>query len=139
MRILDSRRLTGPSLLLDGPGAILDVALDGIEPNAAMAAWSAALARLCGELGWPNTGVSARRHAGGLSRAVGAPPDVLYAATEVNEAAWQLALGALQGADAGAQAELLAHLREAIERERKPWWSGLAKEAAAHGVTLLMD
>ncbi len=44
MRILDSRRLTGPNLLLDGPGAILDVALEGLDSGArAIAALAAAL------------------------------------------------------------------------------------------------
>ena len=39
MRVLDSRRLTGPNLLLPGPGAILEVALDGADPARAIAAW----------------------------------------------------------------------------------------------------
>jgi UDP-N-acetylmuramyl tripeptide synthase len=139
MRVLDSRRLTGPSLLLDHPGAILDVALDGIEPEAAVVAWKTALAQLLRALGWPNAASSTRVHAAGLSLAFRAPADALYAATEVNEAAWRLALRTLEGAADTPTAEELAPLHEAIERERKPWWATLAAEAKAHDVTLLMD
>src|SRR5436190_11941954 len=140
MRVLDSRRLTGPSLLLDVPGAILDVALDGIEANEARAAWMAALAPLLSGVGWDSSFVTTRAHAAGVSLAFSAPADGLYAATEVNEAAWAFAT---RGIEAGGTVtlgrEVLPGLRQAIERERKPWWNGLAEAAAAHGVTLLMD
>ena len=41
MRVIDSRRLTGPSLLLDAPGAILDVQLDDRARDRAVPAWRA--------------------------------------------------------------------------------------------------
>ena len=142
MRILDSRRLTGPSLMLDGPGAILDVALDGADPARAIGAWRAELDPLLQALGWNDASAAARAHAAGLSLAFTAPLDTLYAATEVNEAAWRMAARALGGDGAGAtetrEAAALA-LRAAIERERKPWMDALAREALAHGVTLLVD
>jgi len=140
MRVLDSRRLTGPSLLLDVPGAILDVALDGIEADDARVAWRAALAPLLSGVGWDSSFVTARTHAAGLSLAISAPADALYAATEVNEAAWDIATRMIEaGGTATPGPEVLPGLRETIERERKPWWNGLAEKAAAHRVTLLMD
>ena len=99
MRLLDSRRLTGPSLLLDVPGAILDVALDGIEANEARAAWMAALAPLLSGVGWDSSLVTTRAHAAGLSLAISAPADALYAATEVNEAAWDFATRRIEAND----------------------------------------
>src|SRR6266545_4667792 len=123
MRVLDSRRLTGPSLLLDGPGAILEVALDGIEPGPAIAAWRAALAPLFAALGWSDSVVVARAHPGGLNLAFSAPADVLYAATEVNEAAWRSASRSLGGAADGAPLDpqgVPAEPRSWLERERKP-------------------
>ena len=139
MRLLDSRRLTGPSLLLDEPGAILEVALDGAEPEPAIAAWRAALDRLRGALAWSGAAV-ARAHRDGLSLAFPAPIDVLYAATEVNEAAWQMAEAALGSEPAPEPlAATVTRLEAAIEEERKPWLQALAAEANRRGVTLLAD
>ena len=39
MKLLDSRRVTGPGLLLDGPGAVVDVALDAPTRDRAIEAW----------------------------------------------------------------------------------------------------
>ena len=143
MRILDSRRLTGPSLLLDQAGAILDVALDGVDSAAAIAAWRAALDLLVRGVGWGEVTVAARAHAQGLNLAFTAPIDALYAATEVNEAAWHAAALALGAAANGTEAEPLGvaveRLAAAIERERRPWLQVLADEARRHRVTLLAD
>jgi cyanophycin synthetase len=142
MRVLDSRRLTGPNLLLDGPGAVLDVALDGVDPTRAIAAWRAALLPLLAAVGWDDASIAARTHAAGLSLAFSAPAGTLYAATEVNEAAWRAAaqaLGAPRDDDAASQEELVAALRTTIANERQPWFDALAAETRDRGVTLLMD
>jgi cyanophycin synthetase len=139
MRILDSRRLTGPNLLLDGPGAILDVALEGVDPAPAIAAWREALAPLLDAVGWSGAATAARAHAQGVNLAFAAPFDTLYAATEVNEAAWHAAAASLRGEEPEESGTVVARLREAIERERKPWLEILAREARARGLTLLAD
>ena len=90
MRVVDVRRLTGPSLLLDDPGACLDVALDapGDPPPAALAAaWAEAVARLRADVGWPDAPVAHRAVAGGVMLALAAPVDGLYAACDLAEAA----------------------------------------------------
>jgi cyanophycin synthetase len=142
-RVLDSRRLTGPSLMLDRPGAILDVALDGADPSRAIAAWRDALARLLAALGWAGGAAASRVHASGMSLAFEAPADALYAATEVNEAAWREACAALGFAAGAAEPESRSQtfdrLRAAIDAERKPWFETLAREAASRDVTLLAD
>ncbi len=140
MRVLDSRRLTGPSLLLDVPGAILDIGLEAVAPEPAIAAWRAALEGLLVALDWPAQAIAARAHVQGLSLAFAAPIDVLYTATEVNEAAWQAATRALQQSVAEESfAATVTRLRAAIERERKPWLLELAREAERRKVTLLAD
>ena len=161
MRVLDSRRLTGPNLLLDTHGAILDVALAGLDAEVAIAAWRAALAPLLGAVGWSGATHAARAYPGGVLLAFAAPLDALYAATEVNEAAWHVAARALGGgetapahgrdADDGVEAAAedgdappdpeatIARLREAIARERNPALAALADEAQRRGVTLLAD
>ena len=140
MRVLDSRRLTGPSLLLDGPGVILDLALEGAAPDSAIEAWRTALDALLAAIGWRDATVTARSYRDGLNLAFSAPDDTLYAATEVNEAAWREAARMLAGEPAIEPFELtVSRLQEAIARERKPWLLTLAREAQARGVTLLSD
>src|SRR3954447_11455529 len=97
MNVLDSRRLTGPGLLLDGPGAVLEVRLDDSVRADAVAAWERAAHCLLEALRWtgeqPKTRVLLR--VGSL--ALTAPLDGLYAATELNERAWAAAAAELKG------------------------------------------
>ncbi|HEU4682131.1 MAG TPA: hypothetical protein VFS51_10315, partial [Gemmatimonadales bacterium] len=62
--VLDSRRLTGPGLLLDGPGAVLDVRLDAADADRAIAAWQRAALRLLAEVGWSNQTLVTRHFPG---------------------------------------------------------------------------
>ena len=39
MELRDSRRLTGPNVLWERPGAVIEVALEPAETGAAVAAW----------------------------------------------------------------------------------------------------
>jgi cyanophycin synthetase len=139
MRLLDSRRLTGPNLLLDVPGAILDVEAGPAEAPLLESAWRASLAELLAALGWPASPVASRTHSTGLQLAFGAPADVLYAATEIAEAACAEALARLEGAPAPDRSATVAALRASIEEERKPWLLALDEEASRRGVTLLAD
>jgi cyanophycin synthetase len=142
MRVLDSRRLTGPNLLLNGPGAILDVALDGVAPATAASAWRRELERLLVGLGWSGAAIATRVHQGGASLAFAAPLDVLYAATEVNEAAWAAASAELETVAAPPAEtfdEVVARLAAAIKSERRPAIEALARAAQDHQVTLLVD
>ena len=169
MDVRDSRRLTGPNLLLDGPGTCLDVALDAPgdpTPEACAAAWARVAARLLAAVGWGGaaTATATRTFAGGVSLAFAAPVDGLYAACEVNEAAWGMAWAALAGdgdrsVGAGATAgvvdpdaadsdpgaypadpvALVARLRAAIAAEANPSLVALAHAAASHGVQCLID
>lgn len=137
MNVLDSRRLTGPGLLLDCPGAVLDVRLDGRDPEKVIAAWQTAAHRLLREVGWPDERLATRRFPGGLSLALTAPVDGLYAATELNERAWEEAAAELgEGGPADYEADVLS-LREAISSEKKPALVELRRAAAARGLTFL--
>ena len=95
MDVLDSRRLTGPGLLLDRPGAVLELRLGGQDPDRAIAAWESAARRLLRDVGWADEQLSTRRFPGGVSLALTAPVDGLYAATELNELAWEAAAAEL--------------------------------------------
>ena len=90
MRILDSRRLTGPNLHTGGPAAILEVAFAPDEPrDPAIAAWRTAITAALRALGWP-CDLHVRLHDDGHGQrgadlVFTAPVDALYLATEIND------------------------------------------------------
>ncbi len=139
MKLLSSRRLTGPNLLLPGEGAVLDVALETTAADLALAAWQDRLRDLLDAVGWGAESPAIRRFSGGLSLAFSAPPDALYAATEVNEEAWRAAEAAAAGEPLPSLGEAVERLRAAIEQERQPALLALRAAAAARSVAFLAD
>ena len=135
----DSRRLTGPSLFLDGPGAALDAHADGGQVEAVVPAWERHLRRFLDAVGWEAGEVAQRGYTDGATLAFAAPFDALYAATEVNEAAWAAAVAELTDGEAPPFAAEVERLNALIEGERNPALRRLAEAAAAHDVTLLWD
>ncbi len=129
MKLLDSRRLTGANLIMQGPGPVMDIEASDAEVGSVVAAWRARLGRMLPALGWEAATLVERRFPGGISLAFDAPIDVLYAACEVNE--W-----ALEGGDFDAARE---RLTKAIEDEARPALLALRDAAAARGVAFLWD
>ena len=139
MNLLDSRRLTGPSLLLDRPGAILEVSFAPEEGAAAISVWAAQVRRMLDAVGWTGAEIAVRRFAGGASLAITAPIDGLYAATEVNDWAWGAAEAAVTGLEAPDFQAAAARLRDEIAREANPALIALQAHASSRGVAFLAD
>jgi UDP-N-acetylmuramyl tripeptide synthase len=158
MEFLDARRLTGPSLLFDGHGSILDVACSRDEAERLAPVWRKHVERMLAELGWNDAGFATARLAGGVSLAFTAPIDALYAASAINEWAWSECDHEFNGADAPdfasaltgirdaiaeeanpALVELEAQAGDAIAEEANPALVELEAQAAVHGVTMLWD
>ena len=138
MKLLESRRLTGPNLLLDRPGAVIEVALEPAEAEAAVAAWREQARRILEAVGWTGEETAARLFPGGASLAISAPFDALYAATEVNEWAWAAAEASF-GGEVPDIAVGRDALRQAIAQETNPALLALRAAAAARGVAFLSD
>jgi cyanophycin synthetase len=138
MKVLDSRRLTGPSLLLDRPGAIIDVSLENLDSDRAAPAWRQAVTRLLNAVGWPGEELACRGFRGGMSLAFSAPVDCLYAATDLNEAAWVEAVRQLAGNPGAGLDDELTELRATIARERNPGLTALYDAARARGLIFLV-
>jgi cyanophycin synthetase len=136
--IRDSRRLTGPNLLTDRPGAVLEVELTPGSGNEEVRLWQEEARGALDVLGWEGESLSVRRYPGGASLAFTAPIDALYAATEVNEWAWTAAATRLQGGTP-AQDEAMARLAALIAAERRPALLALQQAAATHRVRFLWD
>jgi UDP-N-acetylmuramyl tripeptide synthase len=89
---------------------------------------------MLGAVGWNDEQVAVRTYNGGATLAISAPPDALYAATDLNEWAWNAATAG--DADFAAAAD---QLRTAIAAERNPRLLALRDAARAHGVNFLAD
>ncbi len=139
MKFLDARRLTGPSLLSDGPAAILDVACTADEADLLEPVWHAHVERMHQLLGWEPAEFTRKNLAGGVSLAFTAAIDALYAASEINEWAWAECDAEFNGADAPNLDETVAALRESFAEEANSELLALQSAAAVHGVTFLWD
>ena len=140
MEFLDARRLTGPSLIFDGPGTILDVSCTPEEANRLIPLWANHVAQMLEVLDWPSARFSSRQLLGGVSLAFSAPIDALYAATEINEWAW--AASAFELGIAGEAPdfdEAVKAIRESAADEANEELMWLIDEAGLHGKTLLWD
>ena len=139
MQFLDARRLTGPSLLFDTHGSVLDVACSGDEAERLVPLWKQHVQRMLDELGWKDAEFATARLAGGVSLAFTAPLDALYAASAINEWAWAACDHDLNGADAPDFETAVTEIRAAIAEEANPALVDLETRAAANGVTMLWD
>ena len=137
LTVTDSRRLTGPSLVLDRPGAVLEIHLDEALVERAVALWRDAARALLTAVGWAGESLAVRRFAGGASLALSAPIDALYAAVELNEAAWDDAAATLAGHLPPARDPVAERLRREIAAERRPALVAMHEAAREHGVTFL--
>jgi UDP-N-acetylmuramyl tripeptide synthase len=139
MRFLDARRLTGPSILFDRHGAILDVACTTAEAERLIPVWKKHVRRMLAEVGWSDCRFESVILKGGVSMAYTAPVDALYAASGINEWAWAACDHELQGADEPDFAEVAEATKAAIAEEANPGLLELEALAAKHGVTFLWD
>jgi len=135
----DSRRLTGPNIAWDRPGAVIDVALPDDSTDLIVELWRDAARRMLDAVGWSGEDLRIRRVPGGASLVLSAPIDALYVATELNEWAWSVAAQSLTG-EAPEEFESAAdRLRAAIAGERRVATIALQEATASHHVTFLSD
>ena len=140
MEFLDARRLTGPSLVFDGPACILDVACTPDEADTLVPVWADNVGRMLEALDWPSAEFAFVKLQGGISMAFTAPIDQLYAGSEINEWAWAASafeLGATS--DEPDFDEALEALRKSSDEEANVELMWLIGEAAVQGKTLLWD
>lgn len=138
--LTDSRRLTGPNLLSDQAGAVIDATAAPGEAATLEKAWIGRVAEMLAAVGWGEERHFTRLHATGAALAISAPIDALYAATELNEWAFSTALSDLSGERPAESAEgATDRLRAAIESESDPRLLRLRDAAQRHGVMFLSD
>lgn len=139
MEFLDARRLTGPSLLFDRPAAILDIACTPDEADAIEPRWRECVSRMCNALGWVQPSFSRKDLAGGVSLAFTVPIDALYAASEINEWAWETVRADLEGGDVPAFEDAMARIAAEYDDEQNAALLELQQAAARNHVSFLWD
>ena len=139
MEYIDARRLTGPSLLWNKPGTILDVRCSEEEAGALIPFWETNIRRMLEAVGWADESTCSWRLSGGVSLAFSAPIDALYAASAINEWAWVCCDSEFNAADAADFDATVERIRAEISEEANPELLKLATAAEKRGKTLLWD
>lgn len=136
----DSRRLTGKNLLSDQPGAIIDAFVSGIDKLIVVNIWSVYAKRILKAVNWPNENIYSRIFEDGVSIAISAPIDALYAACEVNEAAWQLTCDEITSTlNQESFTAAVERIKSEIAEEVMPELLALIAQAKAKNVVYLVD
>jgi UDP-N-acetylmuramyl tripeptide synthase len=134
----EARRLTGPNLLWDHPGAILDVFIEDIDKNRVVLVWQAWIATLLTEFGWQQQ-TTYRLHSEGANLALSAPVDALYCACDLAELAWHCCVAEIKSDSIPNWQQRLSELRDELAEELNPTLISLMDAAHKHGVSCITD
>lgn len=140
MRLLDSRRLTGPNLMLGSFAVIAEVAFEPSEdPVQAISTWERELAKMATSLALPPYETIVRHFRGGAALVFTAPLDVLMPATDINEHAVNSATEILAGRPGIPLEPKRTELAQAIAEARNPRLLALRAGAILQQLPLLVD
>src|SRR4051812_6804178 len=122
MRLVDARRLTGPSFLARTPLVIVEIALDeGDTLDACLAAYREELGRMREAIGWPRDArMLVHPHRGGGVCGYETSIDVMLAAAEMSEWAGESAAARLAGHAPLDLEPKLAAVAEILARDESP-------------------
>lgn len=142
MRLLDSRRLTGPNLLTRGPAAIVEVELDpGEDLDAAVTAVRGEITRMEAALGLEPSAMAVRVFADGRGFALASAArfDVLYAAVDLADWAFASAAAIVAGRDPAPLDPGRAALAAAFATAHRPDLVELVRLAEQRDIPVLVD
>ncbi|ASJ72950.1 Mur ligase family protein [Granulosicoccus antarcticus] len=147
MELLDTRRLTGPNLVLNGAGTVLDVRCTDEQARTLLPLWEKKVRQILTRLDWTGETVACTKRFSGISLAFTAPLDALYTAAEINE--WCYARCAIELGVPYANAEgnsvvldleeQLKVIHQALALEANPRLIQLAAMASEEQVSMLWD
>lgn len=135
----DTRHLTGPGLLWERPGAVLDVFFDDIAPDALILVWQRNVRRVLDAVGWLDQSHIERQFDGGVNLAISAPMDQLYSAIFVAQTAWHFSAAELLGEEPSDFAPMIDDLKSVMQREVNPRLIALMYEANRRQIDILSD
>ncbi|MCV2888985.1 Mur ligase family protein [Ruegeria aquimaris] len=139
IRVEDARRLTGPGLLWNRPGAVMDVFFDRLDPERVTSLWMHHARRVLDALGWQDEAAITRVFTGGANLALSAPMDQLYSAIFAAQTAWHFCAAELLGERPGDFDRMISDLSGVMETETNPALIALIRAAEEHGIDFLCD
>lgn len=138
-RVDDARRLTGPGIMWNYPGAVMDVFFDSLPAARVTALWDQHARRVLEALGWQDQAFTSRVFTGGVNLAISAPMDQLYSAVFATQTAWHFCAADLCGVAPDDFDTMIANLKAVMRKEENPALITLINAAAEHGVDILCD
>jgi hypothetical protein len=120
LRLDESRRITGPGMIWDRRGALVDVIVDGLDKAEIVAAWKPEIRRVLDALGWQDSRTHSRMFEEGVTLLISAPVDLLYSAVFVIETSLHLTAHKVLGSRPDDFDHLIADLKEVIGLEQNP-------------------
>ncbi|WP_281973122.1 Mur ligase family protein [Ruegeria faecimaris] len=139
IQVDDARRLTGPGLLWNRPGAVMDVFFTDIDATQITDLWEKHARRVLDALGWQGQGLIHRTFTGGVNLAISAPMDQLYSGIFAAQTAWHFCAAELLASEPGDFDQMVADVKGVMEMEANPALIALIAAAEAHGVDILCD
>lgn len=133
------RRLTGPGMLWDQTGAVVDIYFEGIAAEHLLAIWHIHARRVLDALGWQDEQIISRSFEGGVTLAISAPQDQLYSAVFAVQTIWHFCAAELLKAQPQAFEPMIEDLKNVMAREANPALVALIAAAATHNVDILCD
>lgn len=135
----DSRRITGPGMIWDKRGALIDILVNGFDKADVVAVWETQIARVLDALGWQDSLLNHRIFENGVTLLISAPTDLLYSAVFVIETSWHLTAHKLLELEAQDFDQLIADLKEVIAMEVNPALIALQESADKKAIDILSD
>ena len=133
------RRLTGPSILWQRAGAVVDVLCDDVDQGKVGQVWHKWSSELLAAIGWEHETSVSRFFSGGASFAISAPLDALYTACDLAELIWACCEAELMGGPPPNIDAVLPSIKASLREESNPRLLQIIDSAAQHQVLVLSD
>lgn len=133
------RRLTGPSMIWDRIGAIVDVYFEDIDTARLLGLWEHHARRVLDAIGWQGEHITSRPFQGGATLAISAPQDQLYSAVFAVQTTWHFCAAELLSAAPQSFETMTSDLRAVMAQEANPALMALISGATHHGVDIVCD
>lgn len=139
LQLSESRRITGPGMIWDKRGALIDVAVEGFNKAKVVAAWEPEIRRVLDAIGWQDSQTRSRIFENGVTLLISAPVDLLYSSVFVIETSFHLAAHKMLGSQPDDFDHLMADLKDVIGLEQNPALIRLQQAADARQIDILSD
>ncbi|MEB8387683.1 Mur ligase family protein [Rhodobacteraceae bacterium KMM 6894] len=139
LRVDPARRLTGPGMIWEHPGAVIDILAGDDDADRAAGLWLEQARRVLDSIGWTDQHAISRRFHGGVNLALSAPADQLYSAVFAAQTAWHFCAATLAGVPPRDFNVMIDDLKSVTALEENPALTALIAAAKMHHVDILID